>query len=424
MTARSLADLRKAAGHTQESFVGAFSKMAKSMAIDAAVSVRQLRRWESPNPPLPHPGQQAVIEAMLGVPLIELGFDVPATRTHNGPTSGHHEDVDRRQFVVDVGAILGATALPAVRGRRIGASDVQLLQSQGSGLYAIDHSQGGKVAQKAALHVLRQVEKAMTEGSYLERVGRELHTLSGTLHSHLGWIEFDAGRPAQARAACTEALASARLVGDPLLEVRALDKLSMLAVEQRRPWEAVAAATASGELAQSQGGPRTRLVVALRLARALSSAGDHAAARRALSLALTWHDRSDKDTDAPRWTAFASQVEVDYATAAWHVETGRPVHAIPFLRSAVNRLGPTYSRNAALYRARLAEVLMKAGEVEEACAEGCASADAAQDMTSARLIERLRTVASSAARIDTAAARDFVERLRDAGVTAKKGKAA
>ncbi|MER7584925.1 hypothetical protein [Kitasatospora sp. NPDC097691] len=424
MAARSLAGLRKAAGYTQESFVDAFSKMAKHMAINAAVSVRQLRRWESPSPPLPHPGQQAVIEAMLGIPLVELGFDVPPERTRRGPSNGHHEDVDRRQFVVDVGAILGATAMPAAHGRRIGASDVQLLQAKVSDLYTLDHSRGGKVAQKVAVQILRRVERAMADGSYLERVGRELHALSGALHSHLGWIEFDAGRPAQARAACTEALASARLVGDPLLEVRALDKLSMLAVEQRRPWEAVAAAVAAGELAQAHGGPKVRSVVALRLARALSAAGDHAAARRALSVALTWHERSDKDTDAPRWTAFAGQVEVAYATAAWHVETGRPVHAIPFLRSAVRRLGPTYSRNAALYRARLAEVLMRAGEVEEACAEACASADAAQGMTSARLVERLRAVAMSAERIDTASARDFMERLRAVGVTPKKGRTA
>ncbi|MFJ3215848.1 hypothetical protein ACIPLC_08020 [Kitasatospora sp. NPDC086801] len=176
-------------------------------------------------------------------------------------------------------------------------------------------------------------------------------------------------------------------------------------------------------MAQAHGGPKVRSVVALRLARALSSAGDHAAARRTLSLALTWHDRSDRDTDAPRWTAFAGQVEVDYATAAWHVETGRPVHAIPFLRSAVNQLGPTYGRNAALYRTRLAEVLMKAGEVEEACTEAIASADAAQGMTSARLVERLRTVAASAEHIGTASARSFVARLREMGVTAKKGKA-
>ncbi|MFD7906418.1 hypothetical protein ACFV4G_29770 [Kitasatospora sp. NPDC059747] len=404
--------------------MAAFSKMAKRMAIDAAVSVRQLRRWESPDPPLPHPGQQVVIEAMLGVPLSELGFAVPLERARGGLMSGHHEDVHRRQFVVEVGAILGATVLPAARGRRIGASDVQLLQSQVSGLYAIDHSQGGQVAQKAALQVLRQVEKAMTDGSYLERIGRELHVLSGTLHSHLGWIEFDAGRPAQARAACTEALTSARLVGDPLLEVRALDKLSMLAVEQRRPWEAVAAANAAGKLAQTHGSPKVRSVVALRLARALSASGDHASARRALSLALTWHDRSDKDTEAPRWTAFAGQVEVDYATAAWHVENGRPFHAIPFLRSAVSQLGPTYSRNAALYRARLAEVLMKAGAVEEACAEACASADAAQGMTSARLVERLRTVAAFAELIDSAVTRDFVEHMREFGVTANKGEAA
>ncbi|WP_234327501.1 hypothetical protein [Streptomyces sp. NRRL WC-3742] len=248
MAARRLADLRKAAGYTQESLVDAFASMANSLAIDAAVSVRQLRRWESPNP--------------------------------------------------------------------------------------------------------------------------------------------------------------------------------QLAVEQRRPWEAVAAATASVELARVHGGARVRSVVALRLARALSAAGDHAGARSSLTLALTWHDRADKDTDAPRWTAFSGQVEIDYATAAWHVQTGRPAHAIPFLRSALKQLGPTYSRNAALYRARLAEVLLEAGEVEEACAEALASASAAQGMTSARLVDRLGAVASSAERIGTAPARDFVARVRAFGVRVENGRRA
>ncbi|MER7668602.1 hypothetical protein ABTY61_09035 [Kitasatospora sp. NPDC096128] len=327
----------------------------------------------------------------------------------------------RRQFVVDVGALLGASVLPSGRtGRRIGATDIQAFRSKVSELYTIDHSQGGRVARQAATRVLHSIEKAVTGGVYLAPVGRDLQLLVGTLHSHLGWIEFDAGRPAAARASCTEALTSARLVGDPLLEVRALDSLSLLAVEQKRPWEAVAAAAASGEIAQAQGGPKVKSVVALRQARALSAAGDHAGARRALSQALVWQDRSDKDADAPPWTAFAGQVEVDYATAAWHVETGQLAHAIPFLRSALGQLGPTYSRNAALYRARLAEVLMRAGEVEEACAEVVASASAAMGMASTRLADRLRTVASLAASVDAVMARHCVEELRTLGVLARK----
>ncbi|MFI6157753.1 hypothetical protein ACIBCA_34280 [Kitasatospora sp. NPDC051170] len=332
VAARRLADLRKAAGYTQESFVDAFASMANSLAIDAAVSVRQLRRWESPNPPLPHPGQQAVIEALLGVPLTELGFTVPPERARHGPAGKHGQDVDHRHFDVDVGAIVGASVLPVAQDLRI----VTFLRSRVSDLYTIDHSQGGKVAQRAAVQVLRQVEIAVTDGSYLERIGRSLHLLSGTLHSHLGWIEFDAG------ARCS----------------------------------------------------------------------------------LTWHDRADKATEAPRWTAFAGQVEIDYATAAWHVQTGRPAHAIPFLRSALKQLGPTYSRNAALYRARLAEVLLEAGEVEEACAEALASASAAQGMASARLVDRLGAVASSAERIGTAPARDFVARVRAFGVRVESGRRA
>ncbi|WP_159424837.1 helix-turn-helix transcriptional regulator [Streptomyces sp. TLI_053] len=422
----TLAELRKAAGYTQETFVAAFSDMAQRMDVRAIVSVRQLRRWESSSPPTPHSGQQDVLEALLGVPLAELGFVVPLRRSPSpSKDRSREDDLQRRRFVLDAGALLGASVLPPTRtGRRVGAADVQIFRSKVTDLYTIDHSQGGRVARQAAKHTLQSVERAMVDGIYLEGVGRDLHALAGTLHSHLGWIEFDAGRPAAARSACTEALTAARLVGDPLMEVRALDSLSLLAVEQKRPWEAIASSMAAERLAQARGGPKVKSVVALRQARALSSAGDHAGARRALSTALAWQDRSDKDADAPPWTAFAGQVEVDYATAAWHVETGHIAHAIPFLRSAISQLGPTYTRNAALYRARLAEVLMKAGDVEEACQEAVASAGAAKGMTSARLVDRLSTVASMARQVDTAVARDCVEELRALGVSTQRQRVA
>ncbi|MFB7379264.1 hypothetical protein ACFC6U_07080 [Kitasatospora purpeofusca] len=422
MTARSLAEQRKAAGYTQETFVAAFLDMAQRLDVRAAVSIRQLRRWESASPPLPHPGQQDVLEALLGVPLAELGFAVPPERA-SGPMKGRsrEDELQRRRFVLDAGALLGASVLPPARtGRRIGVADVQIIRSKVADLYTIDHSQGGRVARQAAKRTLQSVERSMVEGIYVEAVGRDLHSLAGTLHSHLGWIEFDAGRPAAARAACNEALTAARLVGDPLMEVRALDSLSLLAVEQKRPWEAVATSMAAEDLAQVRGGPKVKSVVALRQARALSSAGDHAGARRALSRALTWHDRSDRDADAPPWTAFAGQVEVDYATASWHVGTGHIAHAVPFLRSAIEQLGPTYTRNAALYRARLAEVLMRAGDVEEACEEAVASATASKGMASARLADRLRTVASMVCQVDTAVARDCVGELRALGVPTQK----
>ncbi|MEY9847740.1 tetratricopeptide (TPR) repeat protein [Streptacidiphilus sp. BW17] len=408
---RRLSDLRRDAKLTQEQFVVSFGLMAEELDVAASVTVRQLRRWEGPNPPLPQPTQQVVLEAMLGVPLEEMGFDVPPQRRTTG------EEVQRRQFVIDVAAVAGAAVLPRPGGRRVGASDVERLRETAVGLYRIDHTQGGAAARAHAVRLLGRIDRNLTQGSYLERVGRELHALVGTVHSHLAWLDHDGGQPAAARAACTEALASARLVGDRLLEIRALDALSLLAVEQGRPWEAVAASRASGDLARTAGA-RVRTIVSLRQARALGTAGDHAAARRALTQALRWQERSDTDTDAPAWTAYSGQREVDYATAAWYVDAGHPGHAVPFLRSVLAQLSDGYSRNRALYRARLAEVLLAAGEVEEACAEAISSAEAAQGMTSARLAERLRTVATVAEQVDTAAARDCVERLRGLGVTA------
>ncbi|MEV0412080.1 hypothetical protein AB0I68_15090 [Streptomyces sp. NPDC050448] len=72
---KKLVPLRQAAGYTQASFVSAFAAEAARLGIAAAVSVRQLRRWENETPPpLPHPGQQIVLEAMFGVPLPRWGL--------------------------------------------------------------------------------------------------------------------------------------------------------------------------------------------------------------------------------------------------------------------------------------------------------------------------------------------------------------
>ncbi|MFJ2781530.1 hypothetical protein [Kitasatospora sp. NPDC087315] len=119
MGVSALAGLRRAAGYTQETFVVAFAALAAQLGVQAAVSVRQLRRWEAPDPPLPHPGQQEVLEALLGVPLEELGFQMPVERRSTHRPGGHHGGVKRRRFVVDIGAVLGAAAPPAARpGRR------------------------------------------------------------------------------------------------------------------------------------------------------------------------------------------------------------------------------------------------------------------------------------------------------------------
>jgi hypothetical protein len=208
-----------------------------------------------------------------------------------------------------------------------------------------------------------------------------------------------------------EAMAAARMTGDAQLEMRALSTMSLLAVDQHRPWEAASAVTAAQSLTAGHAGAGVKLVLSLREARAALAGADLVASRRALSTAVALHDRAAEEPDTPRWVRFAGPVEIDYATGIHYLQAGQPQAAIPFLRAAVNGLAAGYARNTALYRARLAAVLLRAGKVEEACAQMTLVVAQAHALTSARLASRLEVFRLAAAGIDTATARDTVSPL-------------
>jgi transcriptional regulator with XRE-family HTH domain len=410
-----LARLRNAAGYTQVTFVAAFAREAARLGIDASVSVRQLRRWESESPPpLPHPGQQAVLEVMFGLPLAEMGFEVPAHRQATVERISDDEEVKRRTFVTGTGAIAAAAILPDQNGPRIGASDAAAFRACLVDLYAVDHRSGGIPAKARAKQLEQQITHALSSSVYTSRIGRDLHTMLCEIACHCAWFGYDGGPPEEARAACMEAMTAAQLIDNPLLQVRALNTLSLLAVDARRYWEAASATENAYSLARRAGaGATVHLVISLREASAATHSGDLSGARRALSRAVSYQGRTDTDTDVPRWARFAGPVEVDYTTAAYYAREGQPARAVPFLRSAVAGLGGGYTRNTAWYRARLAQTLLDTNEVEEACHEMTRVLDACGDVSSMRLRRRLRTFEQATVRIDAPVVRDAVERIRE-----------
>lgn len=415
MGAGTLARLRKTAGHTQVTFVAAFVREAARLGIDASVSVRQLRRWESETPPpLPHATQQAVLEAMFGLPLAEMGFGVPAHRNATAERVGVDGDVKRRALVTGTGVIVAAAVVLDQHGPRIGASEVAAFRALLGDLYTVDHRFGGITAQARARQLEQQITSDLNGSVYTGRIGRDLQTILCEIACHRAWFGYDGGPLEEARAACMEAMTAAHLIDNPLLQVRALNTLSLLSVDAGRMWEAASAIDNAYSLARRAGaGATVRLVIALREASAATHGGDLSGARRALSRAVSCQGRTDTDADVPRWARFAGPVEVDYATAAYYAAARQPARAVPFLRSAVAGLGGGYTRNTAWYRARLAQTLLATNEVEEACQEMTGVLDVSGGVASARLRRRLRIFEQTAVRIDASGTRDTVERIRE-----------
>ncbi|WP_344022782.1 hypothetical protein [Streptomyces luteireticuli] len=410
---RGLSRLRQDAGYTQESFVKAFAKEAARIGIAASVSVRQLRRWEGEAPPLPHPGQQIVLEAMFGVPLVEMGFDVPRHRvTVSAPVSDPGE-VGRRTFVADAGALAAVALVPTRPGPRFGSADAARLRTRLDGLYKTDHTVGSVPAMTQADRIEGEIMGTLADASYTGRIGRELQTMLAELHGHRAWYGYDGGRIGQGRAACMEALAAAQLVDDSLLQVSVLETLVLLAIKGDRVWEAASAVENAYRIAVRAGAGHTvRLVIALRDANVTTHAGDLSGARRALSRAVNHQGRADADVEVPKWARFVGPFEIDYATADMYVRAQQPGRAVPFLRAAVRAMGDDLARNSTSYRVKLARVLLEAGEVEEACAEMTAVLDACGAIASPRLLGKIREFQRAAAGVDSVTARECGERIR------------
>ncbi|MFF3861047.1 tetratricopeptide repeat protein [Streptomyces sp. NPDC002209] len=379
------------------------------------MSVRQLRRWENETPPpLPHSGQQTVLEAMFGVPLAEMGFEVPRHRVTVAEPIGGSGKVKRRTFVADAGALVAAALIPAAPGPRAGAYELGRLRERLEELYRTDHTKGSVPASIQAGRIEVDITSTLCNGSYTSAVGRELQKMLAELHGHRAWYGYDGGRIAEGRSACTEALAAAQLVDDPLLQISVLETFVLLAIKADRTWEAASAVENAYRLAaRAQAGATVHLVIALRSANVAVHSGDLPSARRALSRAVQYQGRADSDEEVPNWARFVGPFEVDYATADMYMRANQPQRAVPFLRAAVRGIDGGLARNSASYRVRFADALLAAGEVEEACAEVDGVLDTWGGIASPRLLRKMCDFQRSAAGIASRNARDCVARIRE-----------
>lgn len=76
----------------------------QELATALGVGVRQVRRWESENPPWPHPDLQQALTELLGQDMESLGFTPPAGRDRPDPV--------RRSLVGASVAAVGLAAVP------------------------------------------------------------------------------------------------------------------------------------------------------------------------------------------------------------------------------------------------------------------------------------------------------------------------
>lgn len=318
------------------------------------------------------------------------------------PHDPEEGDVLRRAFMTGgPAAIASLTALGTASGAtaagraRPGAPDVARVRQAVRDIRLLDDQHGALALYRPAGEALRTAYELLDTGAKRSAVDDELHSNTGELAISVGWLAHDSRRWAEARSYYAEALATARVGGDPALEAHAFCNTAFLARDTGRPREAVRAAQAGARAAQGLDSERLRSLLALREAAGWAGMGDRGGAQQAISQAQRAYERGDSP-ESPEWMSFFGDGEFASLEGQCWALLGDWRRAAECARRAVEaaRSDPHFARNIALYSAESAGFLTRAGRPEEAAAAGNQTLDLMNGVRSTRITELLADTAT------------------------------
>ncbi|WP_381798275.1 tetratricopeptide repeat protein [Streptomyces niveus] len=401
-------------------FAAAVRRAAREIGEQVACDARYIGRVEAGEIRCPNYAYERVFLHMFpGLTLADLGFSprdtvrgrasrtkadvrtAPAPLPNPTPVSGdtgdtsEESDVLRRAFMTNGTATMAAASLglgiggaPAVAGtvpRQLGEAEVNALEEAVRRIRLLDDRHGADGLYRRAAQPLRTAYALLDAGTATRSATADrLHAGAGELAITVGWLAHDSGRFDDARSHYAEALATARVAGDPGLEAHAFCNTSFLARDGGRHREAVRAAQAGRRAATELASPRLLSLLALREAGGWAGLGDRTGCEQSLGQAHTFFERGPSDDD-PEWMSFFGEPELEVLQAQCRAALGDWSAAARHAYRASVLLDPHFTRNLALYRAELAMNLARAGFLDEAAAAGHQVLDLMDEVQSSRI---------------------------------------
>ncbi|MCX4908457.1 hypothetical protein [Streptomyces sp. NBC_00878] len=343
---------------------------------------------------------------------------------HEIDDQNHEEsDVQRRAFMSGgtatvaaaslgpIGLAFNGAAAAAERStRRAGEAEAGALEEAVRKIRLLDDRHGADGLYRRASAPLRAAYALLDAGATRQTTAERLHTGAGELAISVGWLAHDSGRYEDARSHYAEALATARVAGDPALEAHAFCNTSFLARDAGRPREAVRAAQAAQYAARPLGSARLLSLLSLREAGGWAGLADRTGCAQALARAQALYGRGPCDAD-PEWMSFYGDAELAGLEAQCWSTLGDWPRAAHQARRATRLQDPHFTRNLALYTAELADDLARAGHPDEAAAAGLRVLDLLDEVQSSRV----QTMLAGTARVllphqRASGVSDFLER--------------
>ncbi|MGC5014961.1 hypothetical protein ACLQ2R_29700 [Streptosporangium sp. DT93] len=398
-------------------------RKAGKLSREVRFSARQIRRWESADPPYPRPAHRRVLQEYFKRSPVELGF-TPAVPPPDGTTltavsrtaAGRHDTragalSHRRGFAVNAATSTAAVpgpppwTAPAASldsdGPRVGIDEVELLKATARDHDAIDQRLGSEVLWRTAHAHLGLVRYLYEQGTYSDAIGEELTLIAGRLTTSLGWYAYDADRQAEARVHLSEGLNAAMLDDDTSLATRTLTVLARQAIDLGAPREAVRFARSAHRRALTwrtrpyarTAPPRVMALIAIREAHGHAAGGDEAAFESAVKQAWTAFERGTADDD-PYWIAFLNEAELTCLEGMARADAHQHRRAVRLLERAGRDQSAEFTRNRGMSLVRLAGATLACGEVDHAVAAGQETMNLMdRGLSSARIRRRLSSLA-------------------------------
>ncbi|GAA2940911.1 MULTISPECIES: hypothetical protein [Streptomyces] len=312
-------------------------------------------------------------------------------------------DVLRRAFMTSGGATVAAASLGPVGlaldasaaqrpVRRAGASDAGALEEAVRRIRLLDDRHGADGLYRRAAAPLRTAYALLDAGATRQTTADRLYSGAGELAISVGWLAHDSGRFDDARSHYAEALATARMTGDPGLEAHAFCNTAFLARDAGRPREAVRAAQAAQRVARPVGSARLMSLLALREAGGWAGLADRVGCEQALARAQALFERGTSEAD-PEWMSFYGEAELEGLEAQCWSALGDWPRAARHARRAADLQDPHFTRNIALYTAELADDLARGGRPDEAATAGMRVLDLLKEVQSSRIQTMLAATA-------------------------------
>jgi len=359
---------------------------------------QQVYRWEAgrrvPKAWLPY------IEQVLGLGSPSTTAAPPGDTVASAIALGR-DDVERRRFLTASAAVslaaLDITDAEAVTrrvnkpGPRVGMGEVAAIRSMTTALGDAASEIGGAHARHLAVRYFTDDVGRWLDGSYTDRVGRELYAATSELTQLIGWMARDEGNQGLAQRYHVHSYKLAAEAGENELAATALRGLADQAIDLGHIPAAVRLAEACEQQGRKLTNPKALAYYRNTYARAAAVDGDRATASRMLTAAQTAIEQAPA-RPGQSWASHYSHGRWAHESGMIHATMGDLAAAEEHLHLALDIHGLDRRRTRAIVLADLGHVQLKRGNTETALATWSEFLDCADGVHSVRISDAISNI--------------------------------